>query len=451
MNLKSYLFIITCVFFFDNPTNAQWQNVGVASFSTGDHNLVQNMAFDPLTNEPYVVETDVISSSNNILIHKFNGTNWQQIGAPAFSNRALLNSNLVFHPSTNEPYFAFEEMDLNFNRLGTTIVHYSSGSWQTVGTPQITHINSPCIAFHPATNELYMAYRDFDHGPRISVMKYNGSIWQDVGTRGFSLDDAFNINLTFHPGTNEPYVNYTAINTDSIFTKKFNGNSWQEAYPSIYNPGVVGFAHEIAFHPTTHEIYMFQLDASNQRTIVMKFDGNNWQQIGNSISNAPDFILDIVFQPITDIPYIYYSTQSNGDRIVKKYSSGTWSDVGTPVSNNGVMFYGNLAFHPTSHNPYFVYPDGNNNTTVVKYNNIPTSFTETIQKKELNIYPNPFHNKTIIDLNGTGSIRITNALGKIVKELEHHNQTEITLPEKGIYFLQLTIDDKVYSTKLVHQ
>ena len=130
---------------------------------------------------------------------------WGNVGEEGFSaggNTAYLS--LVFNPSTNEPYVAYED---GGNSNKATVMKYSGGSWQSVGGAgfsdgEAEHIS---LAFNPSTNEPYVAYMDGGNSNKATVMKYSGSSWQTVGSEGFSAGDAFTLSLAFNPSTNEPF------------------------------------------------------------------------------------------------------------------------------------------------------------------------------------------------------------------------------------------------------
>lgn len=81
---------------------------------------------------------------------------------------------------------------------------------------------------------------------------------------------------------------------------------------------------------------------------------------------------------------------------------------------------------------------------------------DNIQKINVNIYPNPFSSNATIQINKTfknGSYIIFNAYGQKVKQVENLSESNINIRKdyfpSGIYFIQLTIDNKTITEKLV--
>lgn len=79
--------------------------------------------------------------------------------------------------------------------------------------------------------------------------------------------------------------------------------------------------------------------------------------------------------------------------------------------------------------------------------------TESITEKNISIYPNPTTDKIFIsNLEGNNTqIRIFNVLGKIVHQQKNNTKNGISVSQfpKGIYMLQIAVDNRTFSKKLV--
>jgi hypothetical protein len=78
------------------------------------------------------------------------------------------------------------------------------------------------------SNTPYVAYRDNGNGGRASVMRYNGSSWEYVGTAGFSPGRVYSTSLKLD-SSNMPYVAFKDyaddINGIKVTVMKYNGAS----------------------------------------------------------------------------------------------------------------------------------------------------------------------------------------------------------------------------------
>jgi len=291
-----------------------WVNVGTAGFSGGG-SLYQSMAFHPVTHEPYVAYRD-LSNGNRATVMRFDGTNWVNVGTAGFSAGNSEYQSLAFHPTTNEPYVAYRDFS---NGRRTTVMRFDGTNWVNVGTVGFSagQIMYSSLAFHPVTHEPYVAYRDVSNGNRATVMRFDGTNWMNVGTAGFSAIGFTNNNvLAFHPATNEPYVAYQdGGNGRRTTVMRFDGTNWVNVGTAGFSAGN-SFWQSLAFHPATDEPYVAYRDQNNgNRTVVMRFDGTAWVNVGTAgFSAGSASYQSLAFHPVTHEPYVGYGDAGNGSR-----------------------------------------------------------------------------------------------------------------------------------------
>ncbi len=382
---RSLLFVLTGLFILFAPSlKAQtWQDVGTAGFSAGQAPY-QSLAFHPTTNEPYVAYRDDASGNGGrTTVMRFNGTAWVNVGTAGFSAGQAVFQSLAFHPTTNEPYVAYRD-DASGNGGRTTVMRFNGTAWVNVGTAAFSSAEAQyqSLGFHPTTNEPYVAYRDFANGRRTTVMRFNGTAWVNVGTAAFSAGLASYQSLGFHPTTNEPYVAYRdEANSNRTTVMRFNGMAWVNVGTAAFSAGSA-FYQSLAFHPTTNEPYVAYYDQGNgNRTTVMRFNGTAWVNVGTAAFSAGSaFYQSLAFHPTTNEPYVAYHDQGNSNRTtVMRFNGTAWVNVGTAGFSAGGAFFQSLAFHPTTNEPYVAYRDGGNGagTTVMRFGAIVTSPTVT--------------------------------------------------------------------------
>ena len=149
---------------------AEWGNVGEEGFSAGGNTAYLSLVFNPSTNEPYVAYEDG-GNSNKATVMKYSGSSWQTVGSEGFSAGDAFTLSLAFNPSTNEPYVAFEDKG---NSWKATVMKYSGGSWQSVGGAGFSDGAGyyTSLAFNPLTNEPYVAYEDGGNSNKATVKKF---------------------------------------------------------------------------------------------------------------------------------------------------------------------------------------------------------------------------------------------------------------------------------------
>jgi hypothetical protein len=112
------------------------------------------------------------------------------------------NTSLAFS-SSGQPYVAY------WGNPDLTVMKFNGTNWVNVGTPGFSsgYVDFISLAFNSVDSLPYLAYQDFGYSQKATVMKYNGTNWVDVGSAGFSAGEADNTSLAFSPSGN-PYVAY---------------------------------------------------------------------------------------------------------------------------------------------------------------------------------------------------------------------------------------------------
>jgi len=169
---------------------------------------------------------------------------------------------------------------------GAGVPHKGDGGWSSVGgagTGEIAPSRASSGKIAVSNGVPYAAFSDSSAGSRLSVMKYSGSGWVNVGTAGFTPSSVYTYVLYVDQGT--PYVAFTG---------------------------------------------------SSSNLSVMKFDGASWVNVGGAIGNSYSYYSSSFdFIVSAGVPYIAFSDSSN-QLHVQTLSGAVWVDLGgTYVSSNG--------------------------------------------------------------------------------------------------------------------
>ncbi|MCF8365975.1 MAG: hypothetical protein K9H16_09340, partial [Bacteroidales bacterium] len=240
-------------------------------------------------------------------------------------------SPIAFHPITGEPYKVASKYGV------ISVERYHEGVWEFLDVNMISsgyqlnykETETASIAFHPTTNEPYVAFSQGTDGNQIievHVKRYTGGEWVSVG-------DKLNINtceakfpkIVFDTSSNEPYVAFSNIEdcdmywtTQFIRVKRFDGNSWVEVGSSHLNQSREYWGdHCIAINPVTHKPWVtWSEDDGN--IYIKKWNGNSWDRDG-TFGGGED--PKIAFEPATGIPWLI--RRVNGALNVH-YKPGNW-------------------------------------------------------------------------------------------------------------------------------
>uniref|UniRef100_UPI004049DED8 T9SS type A sorting domain-containing protein n=1 Tax=Gelidibacter sp. TaxID=2018083 RepID=UPI004049DED8 len=218
-----------------------WINVGSPGFSAAGAYHV-SLAINN-AGVPYVAYRDH-GNGLGATVMKFNGVNWENVGSPGFSDGQVADVSLKLNAS-GVPYVAFKDYGSGDPNEGEiTVMKFNGSNWETVGIPRFSDDEADyCTLAFSNADEPYVAFTDKANQFKATVMKFNGSNWETVGSAGFSPDRAFNFSLTFS-SVGVPYLAYMdRDNEDKATVVKFNGTNWETV-------GSHGFSEGRAFHTT---------------------------------------------------------------------------------------------------------------------------------------------------------------------------------------------------------
>ena len=152
-----------------------WVNVGITGF-VPDGAYWPSMAIDR-NGTPYVAYSDYSagdSYSYQATVMKFDGTNWVNVGSPAFSSGAAYGPRIVID-SFGVPYVGFVDASLIESYYDkATVMKFNGSSWVPVGGAGFSPgpMDDPWLAID-SKGTLYFSFTDSLDNYRITVMKCN--------------------------------------------------------------------------------------------------------------------------------------------------------------------------------------------------------------------------------------------------------------------------------------
>ena len=316
---------------------------------------------------PYVAYPD-LADLRKATVMRFSGSSWESVGAPGFSPDRVDYLSLAIYNGT--PYVAFQDYQVYGSGkaerlLYVTVMKYNGSDWEYVGEPAFSADGAANIQLFIDNGTPYVAYLDRANSNKATVMKFNGTSWEAVGSPGFSSDAVDNISLFVYSGTS--YIAYNSYAYGKVTVMKFNGLDWEGVGQPVDN---------VIFTPPSLSVYngtpyLAYTDQTSSASII-KFNVSTWESIGSPSFAQTD---RPTLQVYNGIPYIAFQETGltlSKDRVsAMKFNGSDWEYVGKQgfSSNAASDTFNNISFFIDLGVPFVAYADKDNGNkiTVMKY------------------------------------------------------------------------------------
>jgi hypothetical protein len=270
------------------------------------------LEFQLIVNDGYTV-----SAPDTVTIYV--NPHWSYVGAVGFSAGQIKSMSMYIYSGT--PYVAYQE---GFGWEKITVMKYNGTYWENVGNPEFSDNTAwvPDI-FLAGDGTPYVVYSDWGNDFRATVQKFNGSNWESVGPLGFS-EQTYYTSIFVDGGT--PYIAYHAI---GVTVMKYNVSVWESV-------GTTNFANGNA-DPVSLFIYGgtpyvgFVDGALGEKVTVMEYTGGGatgWENVGTP-GFSPGTVSDVTLFISDGTPYVAFVDPDDAHKLsVMKYNGSNWEYVG---------------------------------------------------------------------------------------------------------------------------
>ncbi|HXP51821.1 MAG TPA: hypothetical protein VN922_17830, partial [Bacteroidia bacterium] len=291
--MKKYIYLpILLLILFAGKSNAQcntWVPLQTddtiqPSFGSSSYTSVAEAAITgAILSYHYVVYSDGMKGGKATVVYPPSTTTWTYLGTEGFSaGQAKYTTIGMGH---TQPYVAYQDMA---NGGKATVMTYTGGIWKVLGAAGFSKgiANYDCIAVsrHKAgSDSIYVAYSDGAHHNKLTVLKYSGSgtVWDTIGTSGFSPGAASYISLQLDTLSGTLYVAYSdSANGYKITAFKSTGGAWTVLGPSTgFSNAKCSFVSLNVANPGN--IYVAYCDSVQSRKgMAMRYSGGTWAVYG---------------------------------------------------------------------------------------------------------------------------------------------------------------------------
>ena len=382
--------------------------------------------------------------SNPIAITSLNGNAWNP--AIAVNGTSVHVVWRELNPVNNHRASYYKHSLDGGDTWGTNMYLDSTADWPAVAVSGNTvyMVNDSVTAASPYNTEIFFM-RSLNNGTTWSTKK------QLTFSVGRSEDEAIaaqgsHVHMSWNDNRSGQF---------QILYKESNdyGETWgpdvvvipQNDYGTMVSVDGAHVDVVAAGHPTSNH-YQILLAQSNDTGATW---GTN-SDITNDVVNTyyyPDMVrngsdLHVVCGSSTGAKYLH-----SGD------GGTTWDTPFTFTGSSTFVAFSKCVLH-------IIYVDANkkinylrNPTGNAGHCTVPTDITDNQLQEHIAVYPNPFSTQTMLQANSVfkdASLFVYNSLGKRVKQFTHISGQAFTLYRDnlpcGIYFLELTQDNKTYMT-----
>jgi hypothetical protein len=272
---------------------------------------------------------------------------WANVGAPGFAAGA--GSSLALD-AAGTPYVAYVDRD---NGSKISVKKFVGAAWVDVGMPVSSGMAlGPSLALD-AAGKPYVAYKDYDQDDRITVKRFDGDDlgWVMVGTPGFS--NVANFTPSLKMAGNTPYVAYIDNSNNRVTVMSFNGATWSNVgVPSA--TFTASSSPSLAMNGATPYVAYIN---TNDKVAVMSYNGANWVAVGAALAEDASYAPSLAI--VGGTPYVAFVDWSN--HVLVRRFVAAWSNAGGNLT--GETFYApSLAADGAV--PYVAYVDWNNGSKV---------------------------------------------------------------------------------------
>jgi uncharacterized protein YgiM (DUF1202 family) len=201
----------------------KWVQIG----SIGSSGSATDMSMVISGGTLYVAYTD----NNSAIVKKYTGSAWENVGASGLASTGIAQKTVLkVDDATGTPYVAYTD-ETNKNII---VRKYSGGSWTSVGNSISLQILTR-LTLAVGNGQPYI-------GVYNNVYKLSGTSWQELGDPGTLVNSSSNFDLALSGGV--PYYVFTdGQNGDRVTLRKYNGSAWENVGPA----SSVGIAPSLAF------------------------------------------------------------------------------------------------------------------------------------------------------------------------------------------------------------
>lgn len=447
-------------------TIQEWQQIGdelIVPTTTDEYVALE---FDQFGTAYYAYSNN--SSNSSLNVYKMDGS-WTQVGPSDITSGAFIRNKAIAFDTLGVPAVAITDGTGNLS-----VLKFNGANWDTLGIAGFANTDGTnyriSMTMDSVTNQPVVAYRD-NASNKLCVQSFDGNNWdylnggQDISAGSASLIDITvsysNTKLVAYAegakaDTAVVLMTYTGATLwdacDGSGTDSIASNSSVKNLEIDYSDGFAAIAY---INATDDSIYYNRLQGFP-----------TWAEFGGAIGYA-DFYTDIAVQrsnqqtsSINPGAYFAYADPEEVYGITaKKVADGGFTSSNTAQTLGDAGFDSNtpydVALGIDQHDSLYVaFGSPVVGIKVYKYRTISSASLEQEKSADFQVFPNPTNG--IVNIKSslkTAQLKVIDISGKTQLTTVVNGNTKIDLSDlnKGLYFMQITDNDKVFTKRIIVQ
>lgn len=390
-NILSLVFFLICIHIHVSAQN--WMRLG-------DVGMASCLAVDASGN---LYAANYLNQNGYKTVIKWNGIKWQELGAGTDPLNGDASINSITFDSEGNLYAAGNFTNKPYEKGVIYVAKWNGTNWTELdgnlmnAVRKVVIINA--VVADPSGNVYAAGYFNSTNTYDISVMKWDGQRWTDIGINPpYTQRFQGGVYDMISDKSGNIYVAGGLQKSNEVYyIAKWDGSSWSEVGTGVNALNANGPIYSLAID-SKNNLYAggYFKNAANHY-YVAKWNGNTWSQVDAGMDSLnPDTGVQKLMVDTHDNLYAGGTFVDNkGGVYISKWDGTSWSAMGPGMSNpleiRGQIM--DIISDPNSENLFasgmlFIDSDQANNY-IVQWKQPLNTATAVAEKPVINIYPNP--------------------------------------------------------------
>jgi len=286
-------------------SDCQWKVVGSAGMSAGEINIPPSISL--YEGNAWVAYADA-SLWDTVIVKQYGGAGWLAVGGPNSLGKPTNELSLMV--VNGLPYVAMARSD-KFYR--PSVMRFNTVQWEPLGDEFLSEVGTQAIDLFLYEGFVGVAFSDGNQGGAATARQYDAQDkkWVAVGADGFTPGEARPLSMASGGGV--VWAAYSDAEAESkVSVMKFDGDSWQQV-------GKAGFSEDavksVSIGADYNGIPFLAYESVPGKAEIVTFDGKDWLPVGDAAAYM--YLAD---EPVLHVApdgtvYLAFSDQAAGGKL----------------------------------------------------------------------------------------------------------------------------------------